>query len=471
MAIRNVLSFILLIGSFAAAFPYKHDYEWVTHYIGDYSPYPGAAGPVRTTDPIATQYNIEQLHAFLRHDIRYPEEPNTKGIASVVQKLHSARNKTSVPWIDGYVNEFKTENIFQLHATGVVELYERGERMGASYSDLINAAISFDSSTDQLQLNEIFQSFVSPTSRTRYSAIAFHRGLFKGTLKEKANQALLGQYVKRFTPNQGHVDEEYDAMNGEQCDMAIHDPASWRMNKVHQCFDRFGMDAAKRITQELGERWVPEDVKFVYYGCAFDTSLHQRTDTFCSLLTPQEIENFYYCFDLKYYYTLGYGNRLKESLVCDLMRDTMDNIVQKKKKVITRVSHDTMIEGLAMLFELFKDSSPLEPDWSMERIKNRKFQGAKLMPFGANMVLQVLTEKNITEKDGNSNSNTTARRWIRFLLQEHPTVLPGCQKELCPLEDFIAWMHKRLAMCPSYHDACASVRQTNETPKDRNSLD
>lgn len=464
MAIRHLLSSILLFGGFAAAFPYKHDYEWVTQYLGDYSPYPGSAGPIPATDPITSQYNVEQLHAFLRHGTRYPEKDNTNGIASVVQKLYYAENKTSIPWIDEYVNEFKSENVFRLDTIGVMELYEHGERMAASYPDLIKAAVSFNETTNQSQLNDVFESYVSPTPRTRRSAIAFHRGLFKDVSKDKASQTLLGQFVKRFIPNQGHIDERYDAMNAEQCDKTIHEPGSWRMQKVHQCFDRFGMDAAKRLTLQLGGNWTPQDVKFAYYGCAFDVSLHQRTDTFCSLLTPEEIENLYYCFDLKYYYVLGYGNRLKEGVVCDLMRDTVDNIMHKQKRIITRASHDTMIEGLATLFELFKDPSPLEPDWSIEQIRQRKFQGTKLMPFGANMVLQVLTEKNGSEEEEEDNSTTT-QKWIRFLLHEHPMVLPGCQNEVCPLDDFISWIQQRLEKCPSYHDACASVPQVNEEPK------
>ncbi|CDH59264.1 hypothetical protein RO3G_15126 [Lichtheimia corymbifera JMRC:FSU:9682] len=467
MAIGHLLSSILLFGGFAAAFPFKHDYDWVTQYLGDYSPYPGSAGPIPATDPITSQYNVEQLHAFLRHGTRYPEQDKTDGIASVVQKLYYAENKTSIPWIDEYVNEFKNENVFRLHTIGVMELYEHGERMAASYPDLIKAVVSFNGTTNQLQLNDVFESYVSPSPRTRQSAIAFHRGLFKDVSKEKTSQTLLGQYVKQFIPNQGHIDERYDAMNGEQCDKTVHDPGNWRMQKVHQCFDRFGMDAAKRLTLQLGGNWTPQDVRFVYFGCAFDVSLHQRTNTFCSLLTPEEIENLYYCNDLRFYYVLGYGNRLKEGVVCDLMRDTVDNIMNKQKRIITRSSHDTMLQGLAMLFELFKDPSPLEPDWSIEQIKQRKFQGSKLTPFGANMVLQVLTEKNASsEEEEEDNNNNTTQKWVRFLLHEHPMVLPGCQNELCPLDDFIAWIQKRMEKCPSYHDACASVPQVNEEPKD-----
>lgn len=462
MVIRCLLSTILFFGTYASAFPYQHDYDWLTQYLGDYSPYPGRAGPIPTTDPITTQYNVKQLHVFLRHGTRYPESYNTDGIDSVVQKLFYATNKTSIPWIDGYVHEFKSENTLRLDTIGVLELYEHGERMATSYSDLVKAAISFDDTTNQSQINDVFQSYVSPTPRTRHSAIAFHRGLFKDVSKEKTSQTLLGQYVKRFIPNQGHIDEKYDAMNAEQCDKTLHDPGNWRMQKKKQCFDRFGADAVKRLTQQLGGNWTPQDIEYAYYGCAFDASLHQRTDTFCSLLTSQEIENFYYCFDLRYYYVLGYGNRLKEGVVCDLMRDTLDHIMQKQNKIITRVSHDTMIEGLAMLFELFKDPSPLQPDWSMEQIKHRKFQGTKLMPFGANMVLQVLTEKDVGEEE--QEGNNSAQRRIRFLLHEHPMILPGCQNEVCPLDDFISWMQKRLENCPSYHDACASVPQVTEAP-------
>lgn len=424
MKLAAVCSLALLAhaahGAAAAVTSYKHDIDWLSQHGASKSPYP----EVPSTDNITETHELVQLQIIKRHGSRYPSEGDTADLIEVIDLLKNATNPPD--WIKDYENPFLPRRAGSLDKNGQYEHYDHGRRVAKNYPDLVQQVIDGDTIIHM-------SAYSSFSNRTSQSAAAFQLGLYQGDGSfgtEKFLPAPLLQY--------GKDNDTILALDGN-C-------PNWKKrgdldDESHAYRDQAEAPIAKRLSEELGANVTVKHVDHIYTGCVFEVSHRRRADTFCSLLSKDDILVNEYREDLSYYYGWGPGDKLNSQVACATMQDVMANIdaaTSSKSndkdadydRIAFKAGHRETIMFMESFLGMFEEGPKLQANSSQSDIDNRVYRSSKVGHFAVNFTFQLL------RKDG--------KFYIRTLLSERPITVPGCKTEICPLDQFKAALADKL---------------------------
>ncbi|CDS05659.1 hypothetical protein LRAMOSA08187 [Lichtheimia ramosa] len=403
----------------ASVTSYKHDVDWLSQHGASKSPYP----KVPSTDNITETHELVQLQIIKRHGSRYPSEGDTADLIEVIDLLKNATNPPD--WIKDYENPFLPRRAGSLDQNGQYEHYDHGRRVAKNYPDLVQQVIDGDTIVHM-------SAYSSFSNRTSQSAAAFQLGLFQGDGSfgsEKFFPAPLLQY--------GEDDDTILALDGNCPNWKTTSGEDDGESDTYR--DQAEAPIAERLSKELGANVTVKHVDHIYTGCVFEVSHRRRADTFCSLLSKDDILINEYREDLEYYYGWGPGNKINSQVACATMQDVMANIDAATKsndkdasfdRIAFKAGHRETIMFMESFLGLFQDDPVLQANSTQSVIDNRQYRASNIGHFAVNFTFQLL------RKDG--------KFYIRTLLSERPITIPGCKAEICPLDQFKAALADKL---------------------------
>ncbi|KAI9255805.1 histidine phosphatase superfamily [Phascolomyces articulosus] len=385
-----------------------YDYDWVSRHLGARSPY--NQGAASSTDPVLKQYDIEQIQIVFRHGTRFPNEGDKEDMINMANILASSKNDT-VSWAKQFnPDDYPNDQFDQLTDNGEKELHQIGLRMGKKYSQLRSQVAQGDKF---VQLKNIASDY----PRTVRSGTAFTKGFFEGVASNIP--------MTKLGPEQDttiHLTSncpEYEAEVGKT-------PKKEMNAYISKAFPI----SAERLKKDLGVDVAPADVYAILLSCAYEASIYHRVNTFCSILSKEDYAMSEYTFDIKYSHKYTYPHPINSLMACDLVKEItadLDGAYQENQnapRLSFKHGHSMTVLPLATRLGIHKDDFLLTADVSQDQIANRLFRTSEDDMYGANIMFQLLSKKGTKEK------------YVRILLSEVPTVLPGCDTEICPYETF-----------------------------------
>ncbi|KAL9541591.1 hypothetical protein MBANPS3_009036 [Mucor bainieri] len=392
------------------------DIDWIKQHLGARGGYPTDSVP--QTDPIVKKY-----HVVIRHGTRYPEDGDTEGINDALALLAKSKNATLTGWVADYDNKFLPRRAGALDRNGQMEHYLHGKRLAKSYPDLIESIID----EDVVQ----FTAYSSWSNRTSQSGQAFCMGTFEGYgALGKKNMLAVPQLS--YTQNNDSLiafHKSCPRWQEEVDDAGLVDAAIEPLKKAYMA------PIAARLTKDLGINITASDVKDMHSACGSEVTMHNNAKTFCLLFTEDDFLKMEYYDDLKHYYKYSYGIAdINTEMACDLAKTVMNNIelavsntTQDYPRLDLKFGHTETLLPFRTFLGLRKDNETLHWNSTQQVIDNRKFKMSEFNFFANNIAFQVLSPKN--------NQNST-EKFVRVLDNEVAIVFPGCDNEVCPIEQF-----------------------------------
>ncbi|KAF9431366.1 PHOsphatase, partial [Entomortierella beljakovae] len=395
-----------------------------------------------------------------------------------------------------------------LSASGDSDLHRIGRRFATRYEDFLDR-YPYDANTYEFQ-----SSF---KSRSRQSAYAFSVGLLNGRHSSSYPGETITspiQPVDIFTLPIG-LDKELAVKYA--CPRWL-DNIKARPNVAKEKMkyqERFLPELADKLSalfsknDELGRvNITTKDVESIYGICGFEVSLYNNDQTWCQLLlkvasdsTLDNIEiqrsnflNLEISSDLDDYYSYGPGIPFNRHLGCNLAT-SLSNAIEKalsSKMDSSPLSGDDEEDGPLFYRGLFKfghsesilflssflglynqQDIPLTGDMTPEQYSQREFRTSKISPFAANIGFEVYhpklksDSKMRIEYDKNQQEPlvgySTPKGLIRLLVNEVPTVIPGCGSEyFCQWKTFKSILGRLGPGCN--FDECCKSNDSEKTP-------
>ncbi|KAJ3205451.1 PHOsphatase, partial [Dinochytrium kinnereticum] len=196
---------------------------------------------------------------------------------------------------------------------------------------------------------------------------------------------------------------------------------------------------ALTVTSSLSRRLqnlplTPTDAKTIFKACGFDSTLSPTLPSgWCDLLRDEKeaTELMEYLDDLEHWWLLAYGSRVNRWLGCMLLTDFVKEVRDGGRKGVLGFAHSDTMVFLVTALGLFEDPFEFTGDLSRELMARRRFRMADISPMLGNVVFEVF-------EDGRGHVS------VRVMVNEVPTVIPGCGDMLCDVEQFVKVLGKKV---------------------------
>ncbi|XP_049866534.1 multiple inositol polyphosphate phosphatase 1-like [Pectinophora gossypiella] len=169
------------------------------------------------------------------------------------------------------------------------------------------------------------------------------------------------------------------------------------------------------------------NITALYDLCRYTSSGYDnQLSPWCALFTTEDLGIVEYIGDLIHYMRNSYGTPMAEKFGQMPLQDLLQNFKLAKegkgKKLVTYITHSTMLDMVYTTLGLFKDESPLD---GSHRDTNRKFRSCKMSTFSANFiaVLSRCLKNNMDEYN------------VVFYMNEEP-MRSICKEGICSWKEF-----------------------------------
>ncbi|CAI2198096.1 2120_t:CDS:2, partial [Funneliformis geosporum] len=254
--------------------------------------------------------DLKQLHLVTRHGSRYTD----KAEMSASEELEKVFANVSVAK-EWYKSPFTSSKELQLTKRGEIEAYFDGLRCRKRYAKFWDG-VKYDPEVIKFQSTQ--------NSRNGASLMAFSEGLFngKGHLDICKSQPIYYSTTPLF--------QDYELYMFSSC-------RRWnetvRNNKLRdEQIYAYGNKTLAPIAKRLSERYdinpplEPRLMPHIFNNCHFWLTVFNRTDTWCSLLSPKELILTRYYWDLNNYYLYLYGHPLNTRLGCRYLTQLVNEV-------------------------------------------------------------------------------------------------------------------------------------------------
>ncbi|CAF1293391.1 unnamed protein product [Adineta steineri] len=325
----------------------------------------------------------------------------------------------------------------KLTESGSKEAFTLGTQLAQRYSNLILKS-----------KNKLFKIWASAANRTKESASALLAGLGKRqgvtdeiiTVSEEKNQG-----ANTFSPTKTCL--QYDASVGsEQGNIWLKQYTTSIITRLNAMGSQFN--------------FIANDVLAMQELCGYETVI-RGSSPFCKIFTPEEWLSFEYYFDIKYHYSLGYGNVLAPSLGMpwvEASSDLLNYTTDTDQSLYINVVHREMPPLILTALNLFNDSNYVgamnrNPTLPLDQINyQRAWKSSKFIPFLGHIALERLQ----------CTSASYTGKFVRILVNSAPQALPGCANgpgASCPLAQYMDYVGDRDELYQDFTDACKMNHQ------------
>lgn len=388
--------------------------------------------------------SVDLVAFFSRHGSRYPDTGAYAEWTALYKHIQSSLPFNVTDEKLDFLRSWKPvlsdpdRQIAQLSPTGYLELHRMGSEWRLRYPDLYKYNSPFT----------MWSNFYKSSPRVRDSARLFAQGFLGPNATELAtiyalnssdptswmNSLATSDLCKAYSDNGGSpYKDEWDAI--------YLPPIRARLNaRIHGSFN---------FTQA--------EVGIVPYLCGFETQITGRRSAFCDVFTDNEILQYEYSQDLRYWYGTGLGTDIEKHQ----MLPVIDMVVQRfvdgpnatyhsgnstfvPPKVMAAFSNDGQINQIIAALGVF-DQEPALP--ANRILPNRTFRASRLTPMRGTVALERLS----------CSTGPSNQAYMRIRLNDVVYPVVGCISgpgSSCPLTQYRKIISGKLSEVGSFTNMC-----------------
>ncbi|KAF2187343.1 acid phosphatase PHO12 precursor [Zopfia rhizophila CBS 207.26] len=417
----------------------------VLHHLAGNSPWFSGPEVTGISSEVPAECTVDMAAFISRHGSRYADNGAYREWANLSSRIHAANftvQDRALDFLPSWkpVMEYPEQQIAQLSTTGYKELYDMGATYRLQYPDLYAYNTNFT----------LWSNYYYPSSRVRDSARLFARGYLGPNATELGSIfALNASNPRSFMNSLGSSDlcPAYDDDEGghhhETWKHIFLPPIQARLNKlIHGDFQFTG-----------------DEVYIIPYLCGFETQIMGSSSPWCSIFTEEEILQYEYAQDLRYWYGNGLGTQIEKYM----MLPVLDGLVQRfvdgpeatyttsdtstfvPPKLIAAFTNDGQISQLAAAIGVFDEETPLP---ATEISKNRLFKASNFVTMRGTIGFERL--HCASEKAGNGT-------YLRIRLNDVVYPVAKCQSgpgKSCPLAEYQGLVKSKLNSAGNFSQIC-----------------
>ncbi|CAG8468651.1 483_t:CDS:2 [Cetraspora pellucida] len=186
---------------------------------------------------------------------------------------------------------------------------------------------------------------------------------------------------------------------------------------------------AERLTKKynINPPLDPNLIPYLFYYCEFYVLQFNRTDTWCGLLSDDDLTFGRYYWNMRDYYQYSYGNPFNEKLGCAYITqfvNSVEDYLNGKSRMVADIKfgHGFNMQVVFATLGVFKNDYPLTADLTLEQIKNLKYIEQKVLYWSSTAYFEIYTS---------SGKDTL----FRLVVNSEPYIIPGCG-EYCEWSKF-----------------------------------
>ncbi|RIB19004.1 histidine phosphatase superfamily [Gigaspora rosea] len=172
----------------------------------------------------------------------------------------------------------------------------------------------------------------------------------------------------------------------------------------------------------------PHLIPYIYYYCDFWVGVFKRSDTWCELLSDDELILARYQWNMKSYFLYSYGHPLNELMGCAFITqfvNSVDNYLSGNSRMVADLKYT---QGFPLSFILttlgvYKNKYPITANLTLEQMKSLKYIETKVLHWTSNVYFEIYTSPG---RDA----------LLRFVVNYEPWIIPGCDDEYCKWTKF-----------------------------------
>ncbi|XP_022816239.1 multiple inositol polyphosphate phosphatase 1-like [Spodoptera litura] len=169
-----------------------------------------------------------------------------------------------------------------------------------------------------------------------------------------------------------------------------YNPNIYHEAEVYETTEEY-LTMRERVAKNLGFNFIPSNgnITAMYDLCRYSwNGLLHKPSPWCAVFTTEDFKILEYVGDLRHYYRNSYGvikfsNVLGKLPMADLFRNFELAKRGNGRKIVSYFTHATMIDMLAVVFNLYKDPTPLMGSY---RNVDRRYRSSFLSTFGSNLI-------------------------------------------------------------------------------------
>lgn len=328
-------------------------------------------------------------------------------------------------FLQDWRNPFADLQPMALHPTGMEQLYEIAKRLReGELRSLVD---------ERGYVTHRHRFTSSQTPRTIQSAQVYSTGFF---YDDENGKSLLGEALNiNYQPK----NKDWPLRFFEACEKFRREDKGGLYHNEHDLFRERSIDIEGSITDAIlarlgleGAGFDKEHVGVMHRLCAYEASLDEVEDRFCSVFTEPELEAYEYHRDLAFYWSRSHGNQLGKSIAAKLLGDILDNFdsllevggmrAGEPEVAHFMFGHAETIVPLLSLMGLYDEGIEWRHDTPRDVWIERKFKSRDITPFSSNVGLLLY--------------RCGEEYFVRALHNEVEVNIPGCNAPLCTYQDF-----------------------------------
>ncbi|KAL6704834.1 hypothetical protein ACN47E_007517 [Coniothyrium glycines] len=406
--------------------------------------------------------SIDLAAFFSRHGSRYPDTGAYNEWTDLHERIQVARPFDVVDkrleFLQSWqpVLSYPDLQIGQLSTTGYKELHTMGATWRLRYPHLYEYNAPF----------VMWANWYKSGPRVRDSARLFAQGFLGPNATELATIYALNSSDPRSWMNSLATSDLCKAYSDEggspykdQWDAIYLPPIRARLNAM--------IKGAFNFTQY--------DISIIPYLCGFETQITGSRSPFCELLTRDEILQYEYSQDLRYWYGTGLGTdieKLQMLPIVDMVvrrfldgpnaRYGSDNSSVVLPNIMAAFSNDGQINQIIAALGIFDDEPPLPSNMT---VPNRRFRASRLVRMRGTVAFERLScpQTSTNHTYGYQKNSSDSENYIRIRLNDVVYPVVGCDNgpgSSCPLWQYQDIIRAKLTQAGSFTDLCNVTNST-----------
>ncbi|CAG8658230.1 5495_t:CDS:2, partial [Racocetra fulgida] len=172
----------------------------------------------------------------------------------------------------------------------------------------------------------------------------------------------------------------------------------------------------------------PISIADMFYYCEFWVLHFNRADTWCALLSDDDLMLARYYWNMRDYFLYSYGNPLNEQLGCAYITqfvNSVEDYLNGKSRMVAdlKFGHGFTEKIVLTTLGVFKDEYPLTADLTLEQMKSLKYITQKVLYWTSTIYFEIYTSPG---KDV----------LMRLVVNFEPYIIPDCDGEYCKWSKF-----------------------------------
>ena len=394
---------------------------------------------------------VELAAFFSRHGSRYPDNGAYNQWKDLYDRIQAASNLTISDESLAFFKTWKpvlsdpSNQIGQISTTGYRELTSMGANWRLRYPDLYDYNTPFT----------MWANYYKSGPRVRDSARMFAHGFLGPNATDLGTIYALNASDPRSWGNSLATSDLCTAYNDDGGSPYTDVWANIYLPPIRARLNA-GMHGDFNLTQS--------DISLIPYLCGFETQITGRRSPFCDVFTEEEVLQYEYAQDLRYWYGTGLGTDIEKYNMLPVLNGLVQRFVDGPNatyqtgngtfvppKIMASFSNDGQINQLVAALGIF-DNEPQLP--ANRTLPDRKFRASRLVPMRGTVAFERLS---CPAASSYPTSNSTGQAYMRILLNEVVYPVVNCTSgpgSSCPLSQYQSIVENKVDAVGDFTKVC-----------------